>query len=163
MNAGSVAAILKERGMTLAVAESCTGGRLAAAFTAAAGASKYFLGGVVAYANEVKINVLEVECEAIEKHGAVSREVAGQMAAGVREIAGADCAIATTGIAGPGGGTSEKPVGTVWVATATAIKNADGKVSETVAALKMQFHGSRTEIMDQAVRAAIEALRDALA
>jgi nicotinamide-nucleotide amidase len=141
---------LKELGQTLAVAESCTGGRLAAAFTARAGASVYFLGGVVAYSNEVKINVLGVSREAIEEYGAVSREVAEEMARGARRITGAGWALSTTGIAGPGGGTPEKPVGTVWIALASP----DG----TVSAQKFNFSGSRLEVMNQATNAAIEML-----
>lgn len=146
--------MLKERGATVAVAESCTGGRLAAAFTAEAGSSEYFLGGVVAYANEVKIGVLGVEGETLEKHGAVSREVAIEMARGIQRITGADFTLATTGIAGPGGGTPEKPVGTVWVATAAAIKNKGGEPVETIAAQKFHFSGTRAEIMSSAVEAA---------
>ncbi len=143
---------LKECELTLAVAESCTGGRIAAAFTAAAGASGYFLGGVVAYSNEVKINVLGVARETIERHGAVSREVAEQMVQGVQRITGADYAIATTGIAGPGGGTPEKPVGTVWIAV-----TAPGGIAT---AEKFNFSGSRAEIMEQAVSFAINALEE---
>ncbi len=175
-----VVEILKERGATVATAESCTGGRVAAAFTASAGASDYFVGGVVAYSNEVKIGVLGVERETIERHGAVSREVAEQMATGVRRLTGADYAIATTGIAGPGGGTSEKPVGTVWVAVSAAVRgnirarrgstlwpttrwdrqqSADGTISETVEARLFNFDGTRTENMSSAVEAAIEMLR----
>jgi nicotinamide-nucleotide amidase len=154
MMVGEVAAILKGRGAKVAVVESCTGGRLSAAFTASAGASEYFLGGVVAYDNDLKITVLGVGRQTLEKHGAVSREVAVEMARGARRITGADFAIATTGIAGPGGGTPEKPVGTVWIAVATP----EGEVH----AQKMQFHGSRPEIMDRAVVSAVEMLRAAI-
>ena len=111
--------ILTKRGKTLAVAESCTGGMIASKFTAMAGASTYFRGGVVAYANEVKRDILGVRMEDIECFGAVSEVVALEMAEGVRRITGADYAIATTGIAGPGGGSKHKPVGTVWMAVAT--------------------------------------------
>ena len=111
--------ILSEQGLTLATAESCTGGVIASKFTAIAGASVYFQGGVVAYSNELKIKALGVSREDILLHGAVSREVVEQMAQGVRELTGADYAIATSGIAGPTGGTAEKPVGTVWFAIAT--------------------------------------------
>lgn len=111
--------ILTKRGKTLAVAESCTGGMIASKFTAMAGASTYFRGGVVAYANEVKRDILGVRMEDIECFGAVSEVVALEMAEGVRRITGADYAIATTGIAGPGGGSKHKPVGTVWMAIAT--------------------------------------------
>lgn len=111
--------ILIQRGKTLAVAESCTGGAIASKFTAMAGASNYFLGGVVAYANEAKRDILGVSMDDIECFGAVSEVVALEMAEGVRRITGADYAIATTGIAGPTGGSKQKPVGTVWMAIAT--------------------------------------------
>ncbi|MBO7311599.1 MAG: competence/damage-inducible protein A [Alistipes sp.] len=111
--------ILLKRGKTFAVAESCTGGMIASKFTAMAGASAYFRGGVVAYANEAKRDILGVRMEDIECFGAVSEVVALEMAEGVRRITGADYAIATTGIAGPTGGSKHKPVGTVWMAIAT--------------------------------------------
>ncbi len=111
---------LTERGLTLATAESCTGGTIASQLTAQAGASAYFKGGVVAYSNEVKECALGVQHSTLEAHGAVSEETAREMAEGVRTRLGADLAIATTGIAGPDGGTKEKPVGTVWIAVADA-------------------------------------------
>lgn len=111
---------LTARGLTLATAESCTGGTIASQLTAQAGSSAYFRGGVVAYSNEVKECALGVQHSTLEAHGAVSEETAREMAEGVRERLGADYAIATTGIAGPGGGTAEKPVGTVWIAVADA-------------------------------------------
>jgi nicotinamide-nucleotide amidase len=111
---------LTERGLTLATAESCTGGNIARLLTAQAGASAYFKGGVVAYSNEVKESVLGVKHSTLEAHGAVSEETVREMAEGVRQRLGADLAIATTGIAGPDGGTKEKPVGTVWIAVADA-------------------------------------------
>ena len=109
---------LIERGLTLATAESCTGGNIARLLTAQAGASAYFKGGVVAYSNEVKESALGVKHSTLETHGAVSKETVREMAEGVRERLGADLAIATTGIAGPDGGSEEKPVGTVWIAVA---------------------------------------------
>ena len=111
--------ILIQRGQSLAIAESCTGGMIASKFTAMAGASNYLLGGVVAYSNDVKCNILGVNRDDIECFGAVSEVVALEMAEGVRRITGADYAIATTGIAGPGGGSKHKPIGTVWMAIAT--------------------------------------------
>lgn len=111
---------LIERGLTLATAESCTGGNIARLLTAQAGASAYFLGGVIAYSNEVKKCALGVKHRTLEAHGAVSEETVREMVEGVRQRLGADLAIATTGIAGPTGGTPEKPVGTVWVAVADA-------------------------------------------
>lgn len=113
---------LIERGETLAVAESCTGGAIASKFTAQAGASAYFLCGVVSYSNESKSNVLGVKMSDIAQYGAVSEQVAKAMAQGVRVISGAKFAISTTGIAGPTGGSKEKPVGTVWIGVATPEK-----------------------------------------
>ena len=114
--------ILIDKGLTLATAESCTGGVIASKFTAQAGASAYFLCGVVAYSNESKNKVLGVEMSDIIENGAVSEQVAKAMAMGVRAISGADFAISTTGIAGPTGGSAEKPVGTVWIGVATPDK-----------------------------------------
>ena len=111
--------ILIERGLTLATAESCTGGAIASKFTAQAGASAYFLCGVVSYSNESKSNVLGVLMSDIAQFGAVSEQVAMAMAKGAKAISGADFAISTTGIAGPTGGSKEKPVGTVWIGVAT--------------------------------------------
>lgn len=109
---------LRRRNKTLSVAESCTGGHLAHKITLAPGSSEYFRGGVVAYGNDVKTSFLGVEESVLRQFGAVSREVAEQMAAGVRTKMQSDYAVAVTGIAGPGGGTPEKPVGTVWIAIA---------------------------------------------
>lgn len=145
--------LLIERGATLALAESCTGGKIASKFTAIAGASAYLLAGVVAYANEVKTNILGVDAELIRRHGAVSEEVARAMAEGARRVAGADYALATTGIAGPTGGTAEKPVGTVWFALATP--------TETIA-LKHACGTDRGQVIDRATAYAIRLLRDKL-
>ena len=114
--------ILIDRGETLAVAESCTGGAIASKFTAQAGASAYFLCGVVSYSNESKSNVLGVQMSDILQYGAVSEQVAKAMAQGARVISGANFAVSTTGIAGPTGGSKEKPVGTVWIGIATPEK-----------------------------------------
>jgi nicotinamide-nucleotide amidase len=105
-------------GYTLGVAESCTGGLVAQRLTDIPGSSKYFLHGVVAYSNAAKIKSLSVEPELLQKHGAVSAEVAEAMAKGVRELAGSDFGISITGIAGPDGGSEEKPVGLVYIALA---------------------------------------------
>ena len=113
---------LISNGKTLATAESCTGGNIAHLLTAQAGASAYFRGGVVAYSNEVKESALGVKHSTLEAHGAVSEETVREMVEGVRERLGADYAIATTGIAGPTGGTPEKPIGTVWVAVCSKEK-----------------------------------------
>ena len=111
--------LLKQQNATIATAESCTGGRLAAALNAQAGSSAYFMGSVVAYANEVKEQVLGVEHDTLIRYGAVSEQTVRQMAEGVRGLMHTDYAIATSGIAGPDGGTEDKPVGTVWIAWAT--------------------------------------------
>jgi PncC family amidohydrolase len=145
--------VLKVRGLTVATAESCTGGRVAAALTARAGASDYFVGGVVAYSNEVKANVLGVSREDLERFGAVSPQVAEQMALGALRLFDTDYAVATTGIAGPGGGTPEKPVGTVWVAVCSP---------ETITSRLFRFEGSREENMVAATGAALEMLSEAI-
>jgi nicotinamide-nucleotide amidase len=114
-----VLALCRARGLTLATAESCTGGLIAERLTRVPGSSDVFLGGIVSYANEVKVKQLGVPADLIEQHGAVSPEVAAAMAAGARERLSADVAVADTGVAGPGGGTEEKPVGLVYVAAET--------------------------------------------
>ena len=111
--------LLKERQQTIATAESCTGGRLAAALNAQSGSSAYYMGSVVAYDNAIKEQVLGVKHETLEKHGAVSEQTVREMAEGVRALMNTDYAIATSGIAGPTGGTKDKPVGTVWIAWTT--------------------------------------------
>lgn len=108
-----------ERNLTLATAESCTGGTIASKIVSIPGASSYFLGGVIVYSNEMKTALLGVDSELIEKEGAVSETVVKAMARAMQELSGADYAAAVSGIAGPGGGTPEKPVGTVWYAIAT--------------------------------------------
>lgn len=110
--------LLRAKGLVMGTAESCTGGRIANMITLVAGSSEYFAGGVVSYSNDVKHNVLGVSEESLSQHGAVSREVVEQMALGAIRVLGCDCSVATSGIAGPGGGTPEKPVGTVWIAAA---------------------------------------------
>lgn len=115
----AVGRLLKERGATVCTAESCTGGQIASMLTSIPGSSLYYKGSVIAYDNSVKINVLGVPSGTIEKHGAVSRETVEQMAAGARKLLKADYSLATSGIAGPDGGTEEKPVGTVWIAVSS--------------------------------------------
>lgn len=146
----AVAQMLVERGESLAVAESCTGGFLASRFTAMSGASAYFKGGVIAYSNDVKASVLGVCSKDLEKYGAVSEQVARQMADGARKLCDADYALATTGIAGPDGGTAEKPVGTVWIALATA--------SETFA-IRTLFGSLRQPNIERSSAHAIDLLR----
>ena len=116
-SAASATALLAA-GLTVATAESCTGGLLGAAITALPGSSRYMLGGVIAYANEVKIDLLQVPAELIEAHGAVSEAVAAAMAAGVRRRLHADIGLGITGVAGPAAEGSEKPPGLIWVAVA---------------------------------------------
>lgn len=132
---------LLERGQTVAVAESCTGGLVASRLTDVAGSSGCFLQGLVTYSNEAKVALLGVEAATIERHGAVSEPVAEQMARGCLERSGADIAAATTGIAGPGGGSPEKPVGTVCIAVAS--RSAAGEVIVDVSTLSM--HGDRQQ------------------
>ncbi len=145
---------LTARGKRLAIAESCTGGAIAATFTAMAGASAYLQGGVVAYQNEVKEQLLGVEHECLVMHGAVSEEVVSGMAEGVRRRLGADYGLATSGIAGPAGGSAEKPVGTVWMAVATPDK---------VVARRYHCGTDRGQIIRRATAHAIQLLREVLA
>ena len=114
--------ILRDKGVTISTAESCTGGYIAHLITSVAGSSAYFKGSVVSYADEVKIKVLGVNPSDIEARGVVSETVVIQMAEGVRKLLGTDYAVSTSGIAGPDGGTPEKPVGTVWIGVATPDK-----------------------------------------
>lgn len=114
--------ILRDKGVTISTAESCTGGYIAHLITSVAGSSAYFKGSVVSYADEVKIKVLGVNPADIEARGVVSETVVIQMAEGVRKLLGTDYAVSTSGIAGPDGGTPEKPVGTVWIGVATPDK-----------------------------------------
>ena len=139
--------------LKLAVAESCTGGMLGERITSVPGSSDVFLGGVIAYHNDVKKTLLGVRAEDVERFGAVSEEVALQMAAGVCERTGADVGVSVTGIAGPGGGTPEKPVGLVWI----AIHSSEAKAR--------RFHvvGDRAEIRQRAAQAALEMVRRTLA
>ena len=107
-----------KEGLTLATAESCTAGNIAAVITAIPGSSHFYKGGIIAYSDEIKVNLLGVNPETLEKNGAVCEEVVIEMAKGAMKSMNSDCAVATSGIAGPTGGTSEKPVGTVWIAVA---------------------------------------------
>jgi len=146
----AVAKILIKRGETLSAAESCTGGTISAKFTAMSGASEYYWGGVVSYDNSVKENVLGVSRHNLDTYGAVSEQVARLMPEGVRRVCGTTYGIATTGIAGPTGGTPDKPVGTVWMAVATPTK--------TIA--KVVQHGKvRAVNIERAATAAINLLR----
>ena len=113
-----VGELLKAKKLSLSTAESCTGGSIAALVTSVPGSSEYFNGGIVAYSNEVKMSLLHVSAETLEKYGAVSRETVIEMVKGAMKALKTDCAVSTSGIAGPSGGTKEKPVGTVWIAAA---------------------------------------------
>ncbi|HNI03782.1 MAG TPA: CinA family nicotinamide mononucleotide deamidase-related protein [Flavobacteriales bacterium] len=144
---------LKERGQTLALAESCTGGYLSHLITAIPGSSNYYIGGVVSYANAVKMEELGIPSDMLELNGAVSRPVAERMAQGVRAALRSDWAIATTGIAGPDGGTPDKPVGTVWLAVA----GPDG-----VSAKLGNFPGSRELVIERAAMSGLNMLRKRL-
>jgi nicotinamide-nucleotide amidase len=138
----------------LGVAESCTGGMVAERITNIPGASDTFIGGVVAYADVVKTAALKVSLETLEAHGAVSEQTVRAMAEGAQRLFSADCTIAVTGIAGPGGGTPEKPVGTVWLAA---------RVHTTTQALKRVLPGDREEIRRRAAQAGLDLLRRLLA
>ena len=142
--------LCREQSLTLVTAESCTGGLIGARLTEVAGASDVFLGGVIAYSNEVKEEQLGVAAELLRKHGAVSAEVGAAMAAGAREAFGADLAIADTGIAGPGGGTPEKPVGLVFVSVETPF----GDSTE-----RFQLAGDREAVRARACALALHLVR----
>lgn len=144
--AGALGSILTERGETLATVESCTGGNIAHEITRIVGSSVYFKGSVVAYSNEVKIRVLNVSSETLSGFGAVSRETVLQMVSGVQRLLSSDCAIATSGIAGPGGGSVEKPVGTVWIAV---------RYGERSEAECFCFEGDREQVIARATQSAL--------
>ena len=144
---------LRAKNLTLATAESCTGGNIAHRITAIAGCSDCYNGSIVSYANDVKINILGVKKESIEAHGVVSEEVVAQMAEGVKKAIGTDCAIATSGIAGPSGATPNKPIGTVCIAIATP---------ERTIASTFHFPGTRDRVIDRASTTALTLLAMAL-
>ena len=125
-----ISEIFWREGFTLATAESCTAGNVAAIITAIPGSSRFYKGGVVAYANEVKQNMLHVNPETLAAHGAVSEETVTEMVKGAIEACDTDYAMATSGIAGPAGGTPEKPVGTIWVAAGSRDKVITAKLTE---------------------------------
>jgi len=146
----AVARQLKAAGKTVAVAESCSGGLLTHRLTNIPGSSEYLLAGLVTYSNEAKIRLLGVEPDVISAQGAVSAEVAAQMAAGVRRVCGADISLSTTGIAGPGGETPQKPVGLVYISL---------QAENFSLTRKYQLWGSRVEIKERASQAALTLLR----
>ena len=146
----AVARLLESRGKTLAVAESCTGGLIATRLTDVPGISRWFLEGVVAYSNEAKVRILGVEPGLLRTAGAVSEPVARAMAEGIRSRAGADLGVGITGIAGPSGGSPEKPVGTVHIAVATGTRTVHRKLS---------LIGTRSVVRDRAAKHALNLLR----
>ena len=141
--------MLLGRGLTLATAESCTGGNIARRVTEVAGSSRYYKGSVVAYSNSVKTAVLGVRQDDLDACGAVSRQVVEQMCRGVTALTGADCAVATSGIAGPGGGTAEKPVGTVWIAA---------RCGDVTCSERCHFPGTRDRVIDRSTTSALTML-----
>ena len=145
-----VGALLKQRKFTIAVAESCTGGLVGGRITNIAGSSEYFEGGIIAYSNPVKTSMLGVPKNLIDRHGAVSTEVAAAMAQGVRQALHADLGVAITGIAGPGGGTEKKPVGLVYTALAS---------SQDVKTEEHRFLGERDEVRVKASQMALDMVR----
>lgn len=150
---GCIGRMLAENGKTLSAAESCTGGTISALLTSVPGSSTYYLGSVTSYANEIKMNVLGVPEEIIAKYGAVSSECVAAMAEGVRKLTGSDYSVATSGIAGPGGGSEEKPVGLVWIGVSSE------KGTET---FKMVFRNDRKRNIERFASSALNKLREKL-
>lgn len=151
--AAKLVTALSAKGLTCATAESCTGGGVGSAITSVAGSSAVFLGGVISYSNEVKTDVLGVSRDSLASVGAVSSEVAAQMATGARRVIGSDLAVSLTGIAGPGGGSAEKPVGLVWFGLAT---------SKGVTTQSRIFPGDRAAIRSAAIAHALGLLLSAV-
>lgn len=145
--------LLKAKNLSVSTAESCTGGGVAALITSVPGSSEYFNGSIVAYSNDVKMSLLHVSAETLEKHGAVSCETVTEMVKGAMKTLKTDCAVATSGIAGPDGGTPEKPVGTVWIAA--AYKN-------EIVTMRQEGDRGRMENVQKAIQNALLMLRDGL-
>jgi PncC family amidohydrolase len=142
--------LLAAGGLRIALAESCTGGLLTSRLTDVAGSSRYVERGVIAYANEAKVTMLGVDHRLIEQYGAVSEPVALAMASGIRSVAKTDIGVGVTGIAGPGGGSAEKPVGTVVIAVVTSSENRTRT---------FRFIGEREQVKVQATQAALDMVR----
>ena len=140
-----------KEGLTLSTAESCTAGNIAAVITAIPGSSHFYKGGIIAYSDEVKINLLGVSPETLETKGAVSEETVVEMAKGAMKSMKSDCAVATSGIAGPTGGTPDKPVGTVWVAAI---------MKDKVVTLKAEGDEGRNKNIENATLKALQLLRN---
>ena len=142
----AVARLLWEKGKTIALAESCSGGLLSHRLTNISGSSRYLLAGLVTYSNEAKINILGVKQAVIEDKGAVSAEVAEAMAKGVRRLCHADIGLSITGVAGPGGGSSQKPVGLTYIAL---------EAENLSSCRRYEFWGSRQDIKERAAQTAL--------
>jgi nicotinamide-nucleotide amidase len=149
-----LAEALAKQGLTLATAESCTGGGLSHLLTSIPGASAFFIGGIIAYQNDIKVKLLGVPQAALVDHGAVSSPTAGAMAEGCRDRFDTDIAVSITGIAGPGGGSPEKPVGTVFVAVA---------VDQRTRIVAHLFPGNREQVRQAAIAAALNLILEAIA
>ena len=150
MSARDIGTLLVSKRWTISTAESCTGGLLTSCIAEFSGASSWFLGGWVTYSNALKVSQLGVRQTSLEQHGAVSSEVASAMAIGASKMSGSNVALSTTGIAGPTGGSEEKPVGTVFIGC---------KVKEDLQVREFRFSGTRNEIQNHAAQTAIEMLR----
>ncbi|QCC48978.1 CinA family protein [Halobellus limi] len=151
---------LRDADATVAVAESCTGGLIGSLLTDVPGSSDYFDRSLVTYSYDAKLTALGVARESLDEHGAVSEPVAREMAAGVRDVAGTDWGVSTTGIAGPEGGTPEKPVGTVYVGLAYRGEWGSGESYTRVE--RHEFEGDRTQIKERIAREALSTLYDAV-
>lgn len=150
----AIGSLLRDKSLTISFAESCTGGYISHLITSVSGSSEYLIGSVVSYSNEVKMKQLGVKAETLEKHGAVSEETAIEMAAGVRRVLGTDIGFSSTGIAGPTGGTDEKPVGTIWLAFSN---------KERTKTLKLSLAGTRELNIKHTAVNALNLIRLALA
>jgi PncC family amidohydrolase len=149
----TIGELLVRKELTISVAESCTGGLICAAITDIPGSSRYFMGGVIAYSNEVKIKLLGVKKDTLDRYGAVSKQVAIEMAEGVKRIQTTDIGLGITGIAGPGGGSLEKPVGLVYMALSA---------KEQTIWNRFVFTGKRNEIRDKSVNTMLKILLEYL-
>jgi PncC family amidohydrolase len=149
-----LAEALVERRLTLATAESCTGGGLSHLLTSIPGSSGFFIGGIIAYQNEIKMRFLDVPSSTLAEHGAVSAPTASAMAEGCRDKFDTDIAVSITGIAGPGGGSLEKPVGLVYLAVA---------VERRTRVVEHTFPGNREQVREAAIAAALDLILDAIA
>jgi nicotinamide-nucleotide amidase len=146
----SIDVLMREKGLLLSVAESCTGGLIGNLITNVPGSSLYYLGGIIVYSNKSKVEILKVPAGIIEEYGAVSDQTAREMAEGVKRLFGSHLGLAVTGIAGPGGGSEEKPVGTVFIGLA---------VSEETFSGRYLFQGTRMQVKEKSAETALEWVR----